>query len=135
MQKWMQDRLFRRPRASSPAPPAIAEYAAPALQAFLANLQAEFSALYTLTDDGYVCDVDLTLILLAVMRRLGHWLRHTFLPSPGDVSLRDVALPGNAGWHTLRPDVARHMLDALHTMLAAHRLLVSAQILPPAPPP
>jgi hypothetical protein len=110
----------------------IAEYPAPALQAFLANLQAEFRDLYTLTDDGYVCSVDLTLILLAVMRRLGYWLRHVFLPPPSDASLRDVAAPGPAGWHIIRPDVARHMLDVLHTMLTAHRILISAQLLPPA---
>jgi len=109
---------------------AISDFSVRALQDFLCNLQAEFNTLYELTEQGYMCHVDMTTMLLMVMKRLGYWLRHDFQPPDGDDSLRDVADPDAGGWLRLRPAVSRSMLDAVHALLSFHRLLVMAEPLP-----
>ena len=106
----------------------MAEYALPDIQEFLCNLQAEFNSMYELTDEGYECCVDVTVLLLGVMTRLGFWMAYEFRLEAGDTSMIDVVEPVAAGWLHIRPDVIRHMLDVMHAILSAHRLLVSARL-------
>ena len=117
----------------------IAGYSVRDIQDFLGNLQTEFNSLYEMSDDGYACHLDVSCILLAVMQRLGHWLRHDIRPNADDLSLHDLAdvVPGDGGpgthWRRLRPDVFRHILDVVHCMLSTHRMLLLAKLLPPCP--
>lgn len=109
----------------------IARYDVRTLQEFVCNMQTEFNSLYDITDEGYVCHIDVSYMLVAVMQRLGYWIRHDFMPEANNLSLHDIADPDAEGWHVLRPIVIRHMLDVVHTMLGVHRMLVTATPLPP----
>ena len=111
-------------------PTPVVEFGIHAIQEFLCNAQAEFNAMYELTDEGYECCVDVTAVLLAVMARFGFWLAHDFIPETDDTSLIDVMQPDTVGWLHTRPDVARHVLDVIHTVLSAHRLIVAATPVP-----
>lgn len=108
----------------------VAEFGIHDTQEFLCNIQAEFNDMYELTDDGYECCVDVTALLLSVMARFGFWLAHDFLPETIDTSLIDVMEPDAADWLHIRPDTVRHVLDVLHTVLSAHRLIVAATPVP-----
>lgn len=91
-------------------------------------MQAELCGLYELTDEGYVCKADVTAMLLALMQRLGYWLRFDFRPPPADLSLHDVADADADGWHRVRGDVVRHLLDGTHAVLSLHRMLLHAEL-------
>lgn len=108
----------------------MAEYAIPDIQEFLCNLQTEFNSMYELTAEGYECCVDVTTLLLLLMRRLGFWLAYEFRLEAGDTSMIDVVASDAEGWLYIRPDVIRHVLDVVHAVLSAHRLLVSARLVP-----
>ena len=66
------------------------------------------------------------------MQWMGYWLAHESQVAAQDTTMLDVAEPDASGWLRIRPDIARHILDVMLTMLSAHRLLVAAV---PAPVP
>ena len=92
----------------------MTDYALADIQEFLCNLQAEFNSMYELTDEGYECCVDVTVLLLGVMTWLGFWMAYEFRLEAGDTSMIDVVEPDAASWLHIRPDVIRHVLDQRH---------------------
>lgn len=101
---------------------------------FVMNVQVRLHTLFELTPDSYVCQIDLVHVFIAVLRELGRWLG-VDLQRP-DSELQQVMDPlGDADeWHRLRADVAAQILDGVHAVLSAHRLLVCATRAPASEP-
>lgn len=108
----------------------ISSYSIPQIQEIVCNIQAEFDSLFTLSDEGYSCGCDLTATILCVMKRLGYWMMNEF-STPNPEVLVSIATVDDSGWHTIRPDILRHILDGIHTILSTHDLLIAATLLVP----
>jgi hypothetical protein len=96
-----------------------------ALQEFVCGLQAEFCTLYEASASGFDCRADVTAMLLAVLQRLGFWLRFDF--KTDDLTLHGVVDADADGWGRVRIDVVRSLLDGTHAMLGLHRMLLQAE--------
>ena len=101
---------------------------------FLMNVQVRLQSLYVLGPDSYTCKIDLCGIGLAVLRELGRWLSVDLQTDDGELQQVLDPLGDDDQWHRVRPDVAAQILDGVHAVLTAHRLLVCASRAPAAEP-
>ena len=115
----------------------LAAYDIEELHALVTALQLEFAALYVLDSAGYAALVDVELICVRLLARLGallasHEQTDPTQPPPAAVlGLLDVDEHGNC---SVRVDTLVYMLDALHSMLGLHALLTRAEMLPAGAP-
>ena len=112
----------------------LAAYDIEELHALVTALQIEFAALYVLDGAGYAALVDVELICVRLLARLGallaaHEQTDPTQPPPAAVlGLLDV---DEHGYCSVRVDTLVYLLDALHSMLGLHTLLTRAELLPP----
>jgi hypothetical protein len=96
------------------------------LQVFIGNLQVQFMSLYQRDSNGIRASVDITCLLLHVMKRMGFWTCNEFESDSIDPHLKELAsVHGN--YLQIRFEEVESLLDVIHTMLGTHRLLCSAK--------
>jgi hypothetical protein len=113
-------------------PKPLAEHDIEDLHALVTALQLEFAGLYALEQEGYGALVDLELIFLRVLGRLGALLAmREQLPvnPPPSAAVRGLLDVDEAGFCTVRAETIVYILDALHSMLCLHTLLTRATLL------
>jgi hypothetical protein len=106
------------------------------LQALVTAVQLEFPAMYEYTvGEGYSARCDVEGLCVRVLARLGEWLavRWKYESSaPLEMNMPPEALRGLAvvdadGFCRVRLDAVVFLLDALHSVLGLHRLLMRAR--------
>jgi hypothetical protein len=120
-------------------PKPLAELDIEELHALVTALQLEFSALYALDNTGYGATVDLELVCLRVLARLGALLAHrerqqTDPRKPPPAAVRGLLDVDDEGFCSVRAETVVYLLDALHSMLGLHALLTRAEFVPAAAP-
>jgi hypothetical protein len=95
------------------------------------SLQIEFAKLYTDEPDGAVaCEVDVQMVLLMLFAQLGSFLGHRWRDAGESLQLvQGVVEVGEDGWHRVSVQSAVGVLDAMHAMLVASRLIAKAECL------
>lgn len=110
----------------------LAEHDIEDLHALVTALQLEFTSLYVLDKAGYGALVDVELICLRIMGRLGALLA-TCEKQPADppppAAVRGLVDIDEAGFCSLRSETIVYLLDALHSMIGLHTLLTRATLL------
>ena len=111
----------------------IDEYSFEDLQHLLSAVQLEFASFYVLENDGYNTDVDVELLCMRLMARVGYYISHKWrcksTTATGAVQQHDVmdpdleALHGLVdvdaeGFSTLRPESLSYFFDGLHSVCA-----------------
>jgi hypothetical protein len=117
----------------------LAELDIEELHALVTALQLEFAGLYTLDGGGYGALVDVELICVRVLARLGALLAvreqlQTDPKEPPPAAVRGLLDVDEDGYCSVRAETLVYLLDALHSMLCLHTLLTRAEMLPPAEP-
>ena len=96
------------------------------LQDVVMNLQLKFSSLYHETPSGIESEFDINCFLLLLMKRLGYWLSVNIKNAESTMLSFLEPVPRHEGVSRVRPEVVVQILDALHTILAFNRFLVTA---------
>jgi len=115
----------------------LAAYDIEELHALVTALQLEFAALYVLDDAGYAALVDVELICVRLLARLGALLashEQTDPKQPPPAAVLGLLDVDEHGWTSVRVDTLVYLLDALHSMLGLHALLTRAELLPAGAP-
>ena len=112
-------------------------------QDVIMSLQIEFMKLFEFdSDEGFGCYVDIYTVLSMLMARIGFFESHKWKTASGESSntpnnmsdsievLHGVVDVDEQGWEHVREESMIFVLDALHAMINATNLLLSAQ-----PPP
>lgn len=134
------------PLASADGP--VGAYTFVELETLTSTLQLEFRRLYA-WEQGWRPLAEVDALLVAVLARLGFFLSHEFefagalgeaesappaaAPADGAAAplLPAAAERSEPGWARLHLPAACRVLDAVHAMLSLHRLLRTAQCVPP----
>jgi len=115
----------------------LAAYDIEELHALVTALQLEFAALYVLDGAGYAALVDVELICVRLLARLGALLashEQTDPKQPPPAAVLGLLDVDEHGWASVRVDTLVYLLDALHSMLGLHALLTRAEMLPAGAP-
>lgn len=108
-------------------PTAISEMHWDELTDTLASLQMEFHNLFSMEEKGFVPCIDIESVLLAIMRRMGHWMSvRTQLRNESE-ALRSLYDADNEQHSRLRCGVLTDAMDALHAMWSSMCLLLRAK--------
>lgn len=99
---------------------------------FVMNFQILFQTMYQMTPDSFSCRVDMSALMIAVLKRLGEWLQSDVQKIPDALQQSMDPLGEDTVWHRLRPDVSVQILDGVHALLTAHKLLVCSVRVPVA---
>ena len=99
------------------------------LSDLLSALQHEFNSFFVFTEaSGYACSIDLDLILMCVMKRMGYFLCSESQLEEGDLLLTSgVMIPSEVGWSVVSCSSVRESIDTLHTLMGLTRLLLTAE--------
>ena len=96
---------------------------------FLRLLQVEYgSVLHFDQTAGYEADVDMTLLLLVIMQRLGDHLAEQVRMSEADVQGGVYErLPGETEWYVVSAQTRKECFDILHVLMRLFFLLLDAE--------
>lgn len=93
----------------------------------LSSLQMEFHNLFAMGEQGFTCCVDIESVLLAIMRRMGHWMRMRTQLRNESEALRSLYDADNEQHSRLRLGVLTDAMDALHAVWTSMCLLLRAK--------
>jgi hypothetical protein len=108
----------------------VHEYSCQQCLAFLRVLQAEYSSVLQFDASvGYETDIDLTLLLLVVMQRLGDHLREQVRMTPEQAEKHPVyeLLVGETEWYVVGAQTRIECFDLLHVLMRLCFVLLDAE--------
>jgi hypothetical protein len=106
----------------------IGQFSCKQCLAFLRMLQAEYGTILHFDQTvGYETDVDMTLLLLVVMQRLGdHLSEQVLTPADLEDDLYEL-VPGETEWYIVSAHARRECFDILHVLMRLFFVLLDAE--------
>jgi hypothetical protein len=108
----------------------VTQYSCKQCLDFLRLIQAEYDSVLQFDETaGYEADIDVTLLLLVVMQRLGDHLREQVRMKPGQEPEDNVyeLLAGETEWYVVSVQTRNECFDILHVLMRLFFVLLDAE--------